>query len=476
MSGSSKGYPSGERVWHPRGGGRASRVFAWMCLMLSGAALGTVVLLPALKGMPRGYLPVLLGACLAAGAWKMRRRWGHVAPAGPLLIIGAIAALGVQCGLILWLRPEPWYDALNVYRQAREYSLTGSMPRLTYYPPLQIWYYGLLFRLFGGSVLVAQLSNVVPAAGLLVALYRLGSAGGNRRAGGWAVVCCAAYPSFIFYILVTPYYFYSFTFLVVLSGYLAVRSIAGGGRYAVASGLSSGAAALAQPVWLLAPLVAAVFYAVSKQDWKIRLSRWMLFATTFLLVLVPWTLRNLQVHRGLVPVCTAGGFVLYSANNPCSDGLYSSLADQVDVNDPVEMLRISRSHARRALQFVVGHPARFLRLALRKFLFTWGTEATYGELLNVKGEYRRWLDDGVSLVVQTAWSGLVILWMAASLRIVRNPRRLNPVMLWCAVVVLLLSAVYVIFEGGARHHLPMVPLILTWISNAVVEERMRRDV
>ncbi|MCB1071050.1 MAG: hypothetical protein KDL31_11905, partial [Kiritimatiellae bacterium] len=123
----------------------------------------SVMILPAYKGLWLGYGPILAGSGLAlvlVARWS-RLRSRLVAISSPAYWTLALVVPGViQVGLLLLLRPEPWFDGLFVYRHAVTLLETGRYDPMTYYPPAQAWWYAGWFSVFGSSPLVAQLSQI----------------------------------------------------------------------------------------------------------------------------------------------------------------------------------------------------------------------------------------------------------------------------------------------------------------------------
>jgi 4-amino-4-deoxy-L-arabinose transferase-like glycosyltransferase len=85
---------------------------------------------------------------------------------------------------------------------------------------------------------------------------------------------------------------------------------------ACASGLLLGAAALTRPFALLAvPLFALVLLVAWRQVWMRALAAGAVMGLGVLMVVAPWTYRNLQVHQRPVLVATNGGSTFYGGNN-----------------------------------------------------------------------------------------------------------------------------------------------------------------
>ncbi|MEM7393318.1 MAG: hypothetical protein AAF492_13320, partial [Verrucomicrobiota bacterium] len=98
-------------------------------------------------------------------------------------------------------------------------------------------------------------------------------------------------------------------------------------------------------------------------------------------------------------------------------------------------------------------------------------------LINVQGRSNQSVDRFFSLLFRTGWSVLVILWALRSIHDVRYRTDPKPMELIIAVTVMLNVAVYILFEGGARHHLPFVPLLILYIfSGSIGKNRPIADV
>jgi 4-amino-4-deoxy-L-arabinose transferase-like glycosyltransferase len=392
----------------------------------------------------------------------------------PELLVTLLLYIGpalVQAVLVLVLRPVPVFDGLFVVNHARALLETGRMDPMTYYPPLMTWWYAGWFRVFGASDLVAQLSQIPLSLGVTWTTVRLvrvigGSAGAARLAG----LIVAWYPSFIGYVLTTPYYHYLYTVLTVamvaalLRGEEEARG-GGGGRWMVAAGVAAGLGALTKATQLIAPLQVAtwlVMVCLARGRWPTRrlLFGCLLFGAGMLVTVGPWTLRNARVFDALVPVCTSGGLVLFSANNPESNGLYSETPDIADIESPAEMLAHSRWCTEQAKAFMRDEPAAFVRLAVRKFIHTWGGESTFAELINRRGVSEARLEAGFSALFFAGWTALALVWAGESVRRWRRRVPLSTAEWLVAVLILSNAAVYLVFEGGDRHHLPLVPLIV----------------
>lgn len=460
-----------------------NRLHELIALLLRGLSLfvlGLVLYFPLHKGLPIAYGPLFIALGLALAVhrrleadWNPLGAWRSSAYV-TLLILGPAL---VQIILILCLRPVPVSDGKFVYDEAIAFLTTGQMAPLTYYPPAQTWWYALWFRLFGASPLVAQLSHV-PLHALVTGLtYGLARSVVPRHAR-IAGLLVAWYPSFIAYVLITPYYHYLYTACVVATAWGWVASLKRVGC-AFPAGLASGLGALTKATQLIAIGQSFLFWTLAPKGQIEPLPRVsqrakaiVLFAIGMGVIIAPWTVRNWKVFGEPVLVCTSGGLVFHSANNETSNGLYSGLPDDVAIDSPRAMLEHSRASAELAKRFIREHPGQFLALSWNKILHTWGGESTFVELINNRGRaLPAWLDDSLSALFFAGWTFIIGLWAAGSLHAHRARARLTAIELATAIVLGSNFLVYAIFEGGDRHHLPVIPLIvLTALTGVALKD------
>ncbi len=453
---------------------RLSRIAFGFIRFFPGLVVISLLMIPAVKGLWLGYVPILVGAAVA---WGLAVCWPGILPVVSSIPGGRWAwwlygfpVLG-QAMLIFVFAPVPSFDGFFVYSHAVTLVETGMMDPMTYYPPAQTWWYALWFQVFGGSVLVAQLAQIPLSAGVTWCTVRLARAVVGEPHARLAGLAVAWYPTFLIYVLTTPYYHYLYTLLTVLMVWLLIRYERDDQwRWIILAGAAAGLGALTKAVQLIAPLQVLVWWVVLVLASGGRSIRWRHygrgaagFVVGMLVVIGPWAYRNYQVFDALVPVCTSGGLVLYSANNPASNGLYSSIPDEVSLDSPAAMLAHSRWCSEQARAFMVEEPAHFARLALNKFLHTWGVEATFAELINRRGVHDPWIKPGFSFLSMGGWSVLVFWWVGGAFRAWRHGLKPGAYEALAGVLIWSNAVVYLVFEGGDRHHLPLVPLLVVML-------------
>jgi hypothetical protein len=441
---------------------------------VAGLLTGILLLIfPAYKGVWLGYLPLALGGIIAWGLWRLHtqceRQLARVPEQYAGLAIFLLAAL-IQGVLISAIPSAPTSDALFVYQQAVAWSETGRMDPITYYAPAQIWYYGILFRLFGPSPALAQWAQVPFAALIPLLIYAISRQHLPTPRARLAAIASVLYPSLSLYLLVTPYYFYLYTLLILGMVWCWHRLAAAPAhwRYACAGGLLAGWGALTKATLLVAPVQLLFFLWITGKGTLDRqsLRHWLFFLVVMCTVLAPWVWRNQQVFDAPVMICTSGPLVFYSANNPESDGLYSDIPDRADIDTPQHMLAHMAWCNQMARDFIREQPGRFLELVWLKWLHTWGTETTFVELINYRGTALGQADPLLRFIVQTGWATVVLLWVSAACRSLKQRQPATMLELTAAIFVLSKFLIYALYEGGARHHLPAVPLLILYLAAA----------
>ncbi len=449
-------------------------VATWAVRLFPLLVFALIVVFPAFKQVWLGYVPVGLGVAVAALLVSQRARvaaWlTRIGDPGWWMVV-YVAPAAIQFGLLLWFRPEPWFDGLFVFRHGSTLATSGVMDPLTYYPPAQTWWYASWFAVFGATALVAQISQIPLSLGITWLSGRLAGEAAGLAAGRATALVVAWYPTFLGYVLTTPYYhyLYTLTLLAMVWGLLRWREAAtprAAMAWALFGGAMAGLSALTKAVQLIAPLQAATWVVclvlAGLLAARRALAGVLVLTLGMAVVLAPWVVRNALVFDAFVPICTSGGLVLYSANHPDSNGLYSALPDQANITTPAEMLAHSRWCSAEARRFIGEDPVRFAGMAARKVLHTWGSEATFTDLINRRGAVPDWIKPVFGAAFVAGWAVVGTWWAMASVRALRAHATPTPLEWLLGVLVLSNAVVYLVFRGGDRYHLPFVPLIAGW--------------
>ena len=334
-------------------------------------------------------------------------------------------ALLVRCAAVVWVHNYRTpigseYEGLATslvsgrgYQLASFFGLTYEQPTSTIAPV----YPGLMALAFmaGGTmssssfVLIELVQAVVGSITCIVILW-IGSDVWRPSVGRIAAWAWAFYPASVY--MVTqhrPMTLVVFLLCVQLA-YLYRFGGKGWTRNGVLCGSVAGVLILTEPVSLLFLGPSALWLLLRRRSpLKARARSVAILVMTAGVIVLPWTLRNWQVHGKLVAVKTSFGYQLWSGNNPAATG---TLRAETVSSDEVELGTLSSSeelwrrkqsisliaetmppelkgrlrHAKEievdeilrteALKYVRANPYRFLSLTVRRMKYFWWSDPT----------------------------------------------------------------------------------------------------
>lgn len=382
------------------------------------------------------------------------------------------------CLRLTWIwsvRAEPvsdfaWYFARAVdVLEGRGYSMDGHFT--AFWPSGYPLFLSLVFAVFGASVLVAKLANVVLGVASIWLAFRLAADWLPRRAiAALVALIVAIYPNFVMYsslVASEP------LFLCCLLGALILLGKAGrSASWALAAGCVAAGTVWIKPLALV-PLGAYAVWALLQVPRGTRVTRASVASLGFVLVLLPWTARNWAVFGGFVFVSTNGGYNLLIGNHPGASGGWQEVRDLVV---PGGNERETDARFRElALANIASDPVGFLVRAPMKLnrLYGQGWDAVNWNLAGmgkVTPRLAAWLRacrtvGGISWkgLLALGLLGLVLLWRSGKAMEARRGARWMPLAMVAAI-----SAVHVVFFGDPRFQYPLVPFVAVYASAALV--------
>ena len=356
-----------------------------------------------------------------------------------------------------------------------------------YQAPLYPYFLGLIYRALGSDALTVRVVQAIvgslSCAAIAFAGYRLFS----RRAGMVAGVALAFYPAAIFFDALVQKSVLDLFFTCVALALIAVVLASRERRRAAWFGLGVvvGALSLTRENALL--LAVVVFLWALQQSFEISRNRPAnnvrdrlspaLFVAGLALVLLPVACRNAAVGGGFYLTTSQFGSNFFIGNNPASDGTYMSLRPgrgdpEFERTDATELAEQASGRAlmpaevsdywfTRALTFIRGEPAMWLRLMTRKAALLVNTSemldtesqeshAEYSSILALTSLVGRF-----GVLVPLALFGAFVVW----------PRRRE---LWVLYALTLTYAFSVVlFFVMARYRHPLLPFFLLFAAAGV---------
>lgn len=226
---------------------------------------------------------------------------------------------------------------------------------------------------------------------------------------------------------------------------------------AILSGILFGITALFRPVLLLLP-AANVAPAILIKTYRRQLAILFVVILATFLTIAPWTLRNRLVHNAWVVIATNSGLNFYGGNNALADGGYRSDLPPTmlpGMSEPAS----EQQYYNMALTWIKEHPAQFLALLPKKLLrFFSAIETTTG-----RSEVS--LGSATTILNLIYWAFLSV----ASYGLYRL-FRLKPFETTLLLVMPILYNLFfaLVFYGGSRYALPIIPAFLIGASHVLV--------
>ncbi len=393
--------------------------------------------------------------------------------------LAAVVALAVAVRVAVVLATPhfvPQTDAADYDRLAVSLAQHGTFPSSTFAPgptafrpPLFPIALAAVYKVVGvgstatrweaGRLLEAGLGAITVVLIGLIALRLWG-----RRVALVSSAIAAVYPPLVLVgsSLMTESLFIPLVLVAVLSA-LKARDSAPGWRWAVASGVLIGLAALTRGNGI------AIALPLGFLVWS-RRPRWSrhAFATPLILLaaavltLVPWTIRNAGVFGEFVPIttetgyATAGTFNSFTAHRSDYPALWvppvTDVQKVLKTNPGLNEARISDRLNTLARQYVEAHPAYLGKV------FWWNGL----RLLNLTGaHFEHWAAQYEAYPAWLAVTSVYAFWVAGLLALVgtlTGAARRAPWALWACPVLVFFSTVF--FLGSTRYRSPADPFVI----------------
>ncbi len=319
----------------------------------------------------------------------------------------------------------------------------------------------------------ARLAQAFLSAALVPLTWALArQAGFEERVARWAAGLIALFPLLIIYPLALASE-NLFIPLLALSLVLLLRA-AGSGRardHALA-GFTLGLTALTRSIVAGFVPLAALWLWWAAREKRAGLRGGLLLVLCFLLVTVPWAVRNTLLHGRITWIETTLGYNMYLGYHPQSTGTfqYGISLDLLPILDDAERNAQGMEAFRR---FVQADPARVPYLMVRKLGYLWGLDKRaliyfYGN--GLLGQWPGWL---VKLVFLLACGPLVVLAPAAAGGLACG--RMGKRKTFITLLLLYYTGVHMLIMSASRFHVPLLPVIAVLAAYAFVARPWRKS-
>jgi 4-amino-4-deoxy-L-arabinose transferase-like glycosyltransferase len=329
-----------------------------------------------------------------------------------------------------------------------------------FWPPGTSFLYAGLYWAFGYNYAPIVVLNIVLSALLIIASARIATRLVSETAGHYTAWIIALWPTLVFYVTVLASEL-PFVLLITLAldcWTVRQRTI----RHVLLAGVLLGAASLVRPLALVLPVVfgfgSLMPSRLSAQNLRIHLVQVLASLAAMLVVIAPWTVRNVLLYEELVLVSTNGGITFWMGNTPNTDGAYMGTPEDLAHLRDNELEKVLKA---RALDYIRQEPVAFIVRTARKALALYDNESI-GIHWNDKGIEQRF---GRAALVplkrftQVAWLGMVLLLATGIVHLVRARTMLQILSFQPLLLMAFFTAVYSVTVSQDRYHLSFASVI-----------------
>lgn len=369
------------------------------------------------------------------------------------------------------------------------YRLPDGQPT-AYYPVGYPAALGALFWLADHTPLPADrvtlvvALNLVSAALSLVLIHEIGRRLFDRRVGLLAAAGLALMPNLVFHtaLALTETLFNT----IALAAVLLVVATDWRRRpfpVLVGFGLLVGAAALVRPPSLLfLPVLVLAGWRAGGWGWREALRSLAVPTLAAAAVILPWSLRNVEVMESPILLSSNVGDNLCIGHNPEATGAFQMPSSCLDgyeglVRPEYEVARDTDGRAR-ALEFIREHPAEQLRLVPLRAYHTFKADTdglAAAESYGADPFIGRGLRSALELAANVTFFATLVLGVAAVFVLRGRRGERDPGRTFVVLAAVSLAATPLAFFGDERFHVPVVPFLVLGAAALVAWALDRRQ-
>lgn len=381
------------------------------------------------------------------------------------------AAFLVRLLWMLLVDPKPisdfdWYYTQGIHiLEGRGYQIAGAPT--AYWPVGYSAFLAGLFAVFGASVTISQVANLVLDMGVLVLGYVLArDLFKSERTARLTLLILAFHPNHIAYVSLVASEIL-FTFLMLLGIWLLMKR---GWLMAALAGVVFGVVFHVRPQLFGIPVLAWLLIPNERSArWSERLSQIGIVYGIIVLVLIPWTIRNYRAFGHIVLVSTSSGGNLVVGNSPWATGAYVESPELEKVRGPGNEWQRDHNAKKYALEYIRTHPVETLKLLPLKFyyLYRGDVEGIRWSLDGIRADGRSMPEaaaTGLVVVAEAYYLAMAVACLACLVLALRSdlfPRGFSTLGLGMIAYFTLLGLV---FYGGGRYHFPAMPFVAMYAA------------
>jgi len=389
-----------------------------------------------------------------------------------------ITAFIIRVSWVYFVDAQLTSDAIRYYKSGVEISagkgyVANGAPT-AYFPVGYPAFLGLIFAVFGPSVFIGKIANIILSMGILFFSYYISKRLFNSElVGRITLLVLSFYPNYIAYcsLLLSETLF---LFLLLLGTMLLMEGKQGLWLN-LAAGSVFGLTCLVKPQAIFLP---AIFFGVSeirnvwkKVFWK-HLRLFVIVHISMIITILPWVVRNYKIYNKFVLISTNGGINLVIGNNPYATGKITGFNHEIRtmIDAPNEYEREMKAYTV-ALKYISKQPLGTIRLIPKKlgYLYLRDTDGVNTNIVgtsSVEDKMRRLLF--LFKILSQFYYMVILMLFLLSIYVFfhkrRNKGRARPLPTLGLFIVIYFTFIYLVFFGDSRFHFPMIPWIVMYVG------------
>ncbi len=235
----------------------------------------------------------------------------------------------------------------------------------SFYFPVYPYFVSVIYRLFGHAYLPVFIVQAVLSALLCVMIFAFTRNQFGRNTAALAYIISVFYPSLIFCTqnLLVNCLFAFFFFAIFMTLWKSITTEKA--HFFILSGILLGCCVLVRGEALFFLPALGVYAILTKSFKKLFRKNYFLFFCAMIFTLLPWTARNVIVHKTFIPLSTRGGSTLYNSYFISDQGFSYNQFKGVGPEYYKLKTEIEKDRylMKKAISFITHHPLKALAFA-----------------------------------------------------------------------------------------------------------------
>ncbi|URZ09178.1 glycosyltransferase family 39 protein [Clostridium felsineum] len=389
-----------------------------------------------------------------------------------------VGMLGILLSLIwvILVRTQPYSD-FQYYNELAKQIANGGVWGNTYTSVGYSILLGFVYKIFGGSLIVAKLFNIVLTVLNYFILYKvLNKVNINEKKRKIIYTIFVIFPNNIFYnsITGTEIIFTTVLLLITLIYFSDIKY-----KY-IMLGILTAASAMIKPFFILFFFAVFILELVIKKRLLNALKHGILILVISMICLAPWIYRNTKVMGQLTFISNNSGIVLYINNN--SQNHYGLWMDANNVENSIvkkkSYIKANETQKNKMLstaakKWIISHPKQFIVLGFKRILNTYFSCSDISYSL-----YGAGLSTNVQLILGILANDIKIIVFAlavisiiiCSIKTIYNliaKNSLKAYDIYGLILFYMFTSVYSVTEGQPRYSFPLIFIAIYFFCNAL---------